>query len=102
MAYKYNKTIMNGAEKLIDGIENIEMFLDDNDEWNFHDSEIRSFYWDRAKKTFSVTRRSNSSSGRSRPFVGGQRRKPERKTGNGKGGPRGAVLDLCEARTAAE
>lgn len=58
MAYKYNKTIINGAEKLIDGIENIEMFLDDNDEWNFHDSEIRSFYWDRAKKTFSVTRRS--------------------------------------------
>lgn len=55
MAYKYNKTIMNGAEELIDGIENIEMFLDDNDDWNFHDSEIRSFYWDRAKRTFSVT-----------------------------------------------
>lgn len=52
MAYKYNKTIMNGAEKLIDGIENIEMFLDDNDDWNFHDSEIYSFHWDRDKREF--------------------------------------------------
>ena len=55
MAYKYNKTIMNGAEKLIDGIENIEMFLDDNDDWNFHDSEIKSFHWDRDDRIFTVT-----------------------------------------------
>lgn len=53
--YKYNKTIMNGAEKLIDGIENIEMFLDDNDDWNFHDSEIYSFHWDRDKREFIVS-----------------------------------------------
>lgn len=53
--YKYNKTIMNGAEKLIDGIENIEMFLDDDDDWNFHDSEIRSFHWDRDKREFVVS-----------------------------------------------
>lgn len=46
---------MNGAEKLIDGIENIEMFLDDNDDWNFHDSEINSFYWDNEKKIMTVT-----------------------------------------------
>ena len=46
---------MNGAGEIIDGIENIKMFLDDNDAWNFHNSKIRSFYWDRAKRTFSVT-----------------------------------------------
>lgn len=55
MAYKYNKTIMNGAEKLIDGIENIEMFLGDDDAWNFHDSEIYSIHYDRDTKTFTVT-----------------------------------------------
>ena len=47
MTYKYSKTIRDGAEKLIDGIENIEMFLGDDDDWNFHDSEIYSFHWDR-------------------------------------------------------
>lgn len=46
---------MNGAEELIDGIENIEMFLDDNDDWNFHDSEIQSFNWDRDSSTFTVS-----------------------------------------------
>lgn len=55
MAYKYCNTIKNGAEILIDGIKNIEMFLDDKDEWNFHDSEIASFGWDKDKKTFTVT-----------------------------------------------
>lgn len=53
--YKYNRTITNGAEELIDGIENIEMFLGDDDNWNFHDSEIRSFNWDRDKKEFVVS-----------------------------------------------
>lgn len=55
MPYKYNKTIKNGAERLIDGIENIEMFLGEEDAWNFHDSEIHSIQWDRDSKTFSVT-----------------------------------------------
>lgn len=54
MSYKYHKTIMNGAEKLIDGIENIEMFLDDEDAWNFHDSSIYSFNWDRDERIFTV------------------------------------------------
>lgn len=53
--YKYNSTIRGGAEALIDGIENIEMFLDDEDAWNFHDSEINSFYWDNEKKVMTVT-----------------------------------------------
>lgn len=55
MAYKYNNTIKNSAEKLIDGIEYIEMFLDDEDAWNFHDSEIYSFHYDRDSETFTVT-----------------------------------------------
>jgi hypothetical protein len=40
MAYKYNKTIVNDAENLIRGIDNIELFLDDDDDLNFHDSQI--------------------------------------------------------------
>lgn len=55
MTYKYSKTIRDGAEKLIDGIENIEMFLGDDDDWNFHDSEIYSFHWDRDENVFTVT-----------------------------------------------
>lgn len=55
MPYKYPRTIQNGAEELIDGIENIEMFLDDDDNWNFHDSDIKSFHWDRNSNTFTVT-----------------------------------------------
>ncbi|MBR5956840.1 MAG: hypothetical protein IKZ99_00590 [Salinivirgaceae bacterium] len=53
--YKYNRTIRDGAEALIDGIENIEMFLGDEDHWNFHDSSIRSFHWDNETGEFTVT-----------------------------------------------
>ncbi len=53
--YKYNKTIIVGAEKLIDGIEMIEMFLDDDDDWNFHDSEIKSFLWNAQERTVIVS-----------------------------------------------
>lgn len=55
MSYKYSRTIQNGAEALIDGIENIEMFLGDEDNWRFHDSDIKSFHWDRDTRTFTVT-----------------------------------------------
>lgn len=55
MAYKYSRTIRNGAEKLIDGIENIEILLGDDDNWDFHDSEIYTFHWDRETRTFTVT-----------------------------------------------
>nr|WP_321372926.1 hypothetical protein [uncultured Bacteroides sp.] len=55
MAYKYSRTIRNSSEKLIDGIENIEMFLGEEDNWNFHDSEIRSFHWDSVEKRATVT-----------------------------------------------
>ena len=53
--YKYHKTIIGGAEALIDGIENIEMFLDDNDDWNFHDSLIRSYCWDDESEIMTIT-----------------------------------------------
>lgn len=53
--YKYYKTIKNGAEKYIDGIENIEMFLGEDDDWNFHDSEIRDVVWDVMNHEMTVT-----------------------------------------------
>ena len=55
MAYKYRNTIADGAEELIDGIENIELFLDDRDEWNFHDSEITSINMDFKENSITVT-----------------------------------------------
>lgn len=53
--YKYHNTILDGSEKLIEGIENIEMFLGEDDNWNFHDSEIRAFSWDDDKKVLTIT-----------------------------------------------
>lgn len=55
MAYKYRNTIAGGAEELIDGLENIELFLDDRDEWNFHDSEITSIHMDFKENSVTVT-----------------------------------------------
>jgi hypothetical protein len=55
MAYKYNKTFVDGAETLINGIENIELFLDDEDQWNFHDSQVYSFHWDGVKEELTIT-----------------------------------------------
>ena len=51
--YKYNRTIRDGAEALIDGIENIEMFLEDNE--TFHDCGIHSFSWDSETKELTLT-----------------------------------------------
>ena len=53
--YKYSNTITNGAEKLIDGIENIEMFLGNEDLWNFHDSDIYALHFDRKSSVFTCT-----------------------------------------------
>ena len=55
MPYKYNKTITGGAERFIDGIENIEMFLDEQDNWNFHDSDLKSFSYDNDEQRFTIT-----------------------------------------------
>ena len=37
------------ALKRITGIENLEMFLVDDDQWMYHDSEIRNIHWDDKK-----------------------------------------------------
>ena len=43
--------ITDDAVKFVTGIENIEVFLEENDEWQFHDSEISDIHWDdRAKR----------------------------------------------------
>ncbi|MBR3080761.1 MAG: hypothetical protein IKH01_13275 [Prevotella sp.] len=34
-----------GAYELIEGIENMEMFLTEDDKWQFHDSDIRDIHW---------------------------------------------------------
>lgn len=51
--YKYDRTIKDGAEKLIDGIENLEMFLEDNE--RFHDCGIYSFCWDNESGDLIIT-----------------------------------------------
>jgi hypothetical protein len=53
--YKYNRTFQNGAEKFANGIENVEMFLDDDNGWSFHDSQLYSFHWDEHPLEFTVT-----------------------------------------------
>lgn len=55
MPYKYNETVKDGAEELIDDIKYMELFFNDEDHWNFHDSEIRSLHWDADKRTVKVT-----------------------------------------------
>ena len=41
--------------KMITGIENLEMFLEDDDQWMYNDSEIRNIHWDDKKRTLDVT-----------------------------------------------
>ena len=40
---------------MIDGVENLEMFLEENDEWQFHDSEIRNIHWNDKSRSLEVT-----------------------------------------------
>ena len=35
--------IDEAAIRMINGIENIEVFLEENDQWQFHDSNIKPF-----------------------------------------------------------
>lgn len=42
------------ALKMITGIENLEMFLLDDDQWMYHDSEIHNIHWDDKKRTLDV------------------------------------------------
>ena len=43
---KSSNMIDDAAVKMITGIENIEVFLEENDEWQFHDSDISDIHWD--------------------------------------------------------
>ena len=47
--------IDDGAAKIITGIENIEIFLEDDDQWQFHDSGIRDIHWDDKERQLDVT-----------------------------------------------
>lgn len=43
------------AYELITGIENMEVFLTENDEWQFHDSDIRDIHWNNQNRTLDLT-----------------------------------------------
>lgn len=49
------RQLLGGAERFIDGIENIEIFLDEQGDWNFHDSELKSFSYDNDEQQFTIT-----------------------------------------------
>lgn len=52
---KYPNTFGPRCRSLIDGIENLELFLDDEDMYNLHDSEITSLHWDKDNCTLDVS-----------------------------------------------
>ena len=43
------------AYELIEGIENMELFLTENDQWQFHDSDIRDIHWNNQNRTLDLT-----------------------------------------------
>ena len=43
---KSSNMIDDGAVKIITDIENNEVFLEENDQWQFHDSGISDIHWD--------------------------------------------------------
>ena len=47
--------IDDAAVGMITGIENIEIFLEENDQWQFHDSGIRDIHWDDEERRLDVT-----------------------------------------------
>lgn len=52
---KSSNMIDDGAVKIITGIENIEVFLEENDQWQFHDSGISDIHWDDKERRLDVT-----------------------------------------------
>ena len=49
-------TIHDEAVPFITGIKNLDTFIEEgNDNWNFHDSEIRSVRWNDERRTLDVT-----------------------------------------------
>lgn len=47
--------IDEAAIRMINGIENIEVFLEENDQWQFHDSDINNIHWDDMERRLDVT-----------------------------------------------
>lgn len=47
--------IDEGAYGLINGIENMELFLTEDDKWQFHDSDIRDIHWNNQNRTLDLT-----------------------------------------------
>ena len=47
--------INDAAVRMISGIENIEVFLEENDQWQFHDSDIKTIHWDDMERRLDVT-----------------------------------------------
>lgn len=52
---KSSNMIDDDAVKMINGIENIEVFLEENDQWQFHDSGISDIHWDDKERRLDVT-----------------------------------------------
>lgn len=44
-----------GERKVVTGIENIEVFLEENDEWQFHFSKVTEIHWNSEKRQLDVT-----------------------------------------------
>ena len=47
--------ITDDAVKFITGIENIEVFLEENAEWQFHFSQVTEIHWNSEKRQLDVT-----------------------------------------------
>ncbi len=47
--------IDDAAVGMITGIENIEIFLEENDQWQFHDSNISDIHWDDKERRLDIT-----------------------------------------------
>lgn len=52
---KSSNIIDDNAVKMIIGIENIEVFLEENDEWKFHDSETSVIHWNNKTERLDVS-----------------------------------------------
>ena len=46
--------ITDDAVKMVTGIENIEIFLEDNDEWQFHFSKVTEIHWNSERRALDV------------------------------------------------
>lgn len=52
---KSDNMITDDAVKFVTGIENFEVFLEENDEWQFHFSKVTEIHWNSEKRQLDVT-----------------------------------------------